>query len=166
LRILESPAGRQYRLESRTPVRVRHPDIDIRGRSALVIVSPRSVRVRVAQRQFLQLRVAGIAVRGMGPFDFVFNDESVRGRCDGETRTLVVSKPPSVVRPGYRMDGLRWMPGFPDETSDWEGAPEVQFSVAFGVTAGPHTVEVAEWSFPRVPGKPVRRALRATPSGD
>jgi hypothetical protein len=64
------------------------------------------------------------------------------------------------VRAGYRMDGVRWMPGIPDESSSYEDADKAQFAVAIGVTEGRHEVLVSEWEYPPVPQPPPRRELR------
>jgi hypothetical protein len=57
------------------------------------------------------------------------------------------------------MDGERWCAGFADEHSLYKGTTTPQFAVAFGVSAGPHEVKIAEWEWPAMPPVPRRAEL-------
>ena len=59
----------------------------------------------------------------------------------------------------YHMDGVRWYAGFPDAATPYRGRPDAQFSLAFGVTDGPHTINVREWQWPGLPPLPPRTTI-------
>jgi hypothetical protein len=98
-------------------------------------------------------------VRGMGPFDLTFTPDGITGTVDGGIRTLAVTWPGKIVRPGYWMDGVRWCAGFADEHSLYKGSATPQFGIAFGVSAGKHAVKIAEWEWPAMPAPPPRASL-------
>jgi hypothetical protein len=95
----------------------------------------------------------------MGPFDLAFTPETITGKTDGGIRTLVATWPEKITRPGYHMDGVRWYAGFADEHSIVKGTKTPQFGIALGVSAGPHTVKIAEWEWPAMPPAPARAML-------
>jgi hypothetical protein len=98
-------------------------------------------------------------VRGVGPFDLTFTSDKITGTVDGPIRTLVTTWPENIRRPMFHMDGNRWYAGWADDHSIVKGTPAPQFGIAFGVTAGKHTVEVSEWTYPALPPVPTRRNL-------
>jgi hypothetical protein len=108
---------------------------------------------------YVKLNHGNVGMRGVGPFDLTFTPEGITGTVDGDVRTLVVTWPEKIVRPGYWMDGVRWCAGFADEHSLYKGSTTPQFGIAFGVSAGKHTVKVAEWEWPAMPTPPARAAL-------
>jgi hypothetical protein len=57
------------------------------------------------------------------------------------------------------MDGQRWYAGFADDHSFTKGLPTPQLGIAFGVTAGPHAVEISEWTYPALPLAPARAVI-------
>lgn len=149
----------EYLVESDSPVIVADGDVRIEARRAAIAASPAGIRVVAPERTFVQLTVGTQGVRGVGPFDLTFRADRITGTVDGDTRTLVVTRPPDVVKPMSRMDGWRYYAGHADDSSADEGRDTPQFSVAFGVTAGRHEVEVSEWTFPPLPPEVARRRL-------
>jgi hypothetical protein len=109
--------------------------------------------------QYVNLTRGNVGVRGMGPFDLTFTPSGITGTVDGDVRTLVVTWPEKIVRPGYWMDGVRWCAGFADEHSLYKGAATPQFGLAFGVSAGRHAVRIAEWEWPALPTPPAQASL-------
>jgi hypothetical protein len=59
----------------------------------------------------------------------------------------------------FRMDGVRYCAGWADDHSIGKGKDTPQFSVAFGVTDGNHSIEVTEWAYPELPPEPQRREI-------
>ena len=84
----------------------------------------------------------------MGPYDLTFAADKITGTVSGPTRTIVTTWPAQIVRPMLRLDGQRWFAGWADDHAISKGTPTPQFAFAFGVTAGTHTVEVSEWTYP------------------
>ena len=110
-------------------------------------------------KSYASLAGGHFAVRGMGPFDLTLTDDAITGSVDGDERTLVMTKPAHLDRPRYLMDGQVWYAGFPDDTSPYTDQTAPQLSLAMGVTAGPHKVEVGQWQWPELPPIPARQAL-------
>jgi hypothetical protein len=135
-------------------------DAEIRGAGLGILREGDRVRVVATRRRFVQVRVGDHAVRGMGPFDLTLTHDRVTGTVAGAARTLVTSLPKNLRRPMYRLDGRRWMSGFPDEPSAWKAAKKTPFAHAIGVPGGRHEIEVAEWEWPEQAPVPERRRLR------
>jgi len=117
------------------------------------------VRFLAPTREYVCLAKGNIGVRGMGPFDLIFTDTGITGTVDGDTRTLVTTWPAKVVRPMFHMDGTRYYAGWADDHAIVKDTPTPQFALAFGVTAGKHKVEIAEWTYPEPPTPPARASL-------
>jgi hypothetical protein len=117
------------------------------------------VRFSAPNPAYVELARGPYGVKGKGPFDLTFTPSNITGRVDGDLRTLVTTWPETITRPMYRQDGVRWYAGFGDEHSIVKGAAAPQFSLAFGVSAGPHTVAIGEWEWPALPPAPARRGL-------
>jgi len=124
-----------------------------------VIAEGGKIRFIAPAAKYVKLTHGNVGVRGMGPFDLTFTPNGITGTVDGGIHTLVVTWPEKIVRPGYWMDGVRWCAGFADEPSISKGTTTPQFSIAFGVSAGKHTVKIAEWEWPSMPTPPARKAL-------
>lgn len=124
-----------------------------------VTVEPDRIRFVVAERKYVELQHGAVGVRGVGPFDLTFTSHAITGKIDGDVRTLVTTWPEKITRPMYTQDGVRWYAGFGDEHSIVKGTTTPQFSVAFGVSAGPHEVKISEWEWPVMPLVPARAAL-------
>ncbi len=125
-----------------------------------VTVESNGVRFVAGERKYVELTRGNVGVRGVGPFDLTFTPDGIVGKVDGDIRTLVTTWPENVTRPGYTMDGVRWCAGFADEPSISKGMATPQFSVAFGVSAGPHEVKIDEWEWPALPPALPRAALQ------
>jgi hypothetical protein len=121
-----------------------------------VVADGDKVRFIVTEPVYVNLSHGNVGVRGVGPFDLTFTPEGITGNVDGGTRTIVCTWPEKIVRPGYWMDGVRWCAGFADEHSIYKGTATPQFGLAFGVSAGKHTVKIAEWEWPALPPAPAR----------
>ncbi len=156
---MRTEGGAFYFVNTPAPTMFEENDVSIQARKAAIIVSPKGVRFIASKREYVRLSSGSLGVRGMGPFDLTFTDTAISGQVDGDTRTLVVTYPPKLVRPMYRMDGVRWYAGFADDHSFRHGLPVPQFALAFGVTDGPHQVEISEWTYPALPPVPARAAL-------
>ena len=122
----------------------------------VVLKTTNGLRFVQPDHHYVQMTVGTVGVRGVGPFDLTFTDDRVTGKVDGDTRTLVITRPPRISRPMYHMDGRRYYAGFADDSSPDDFGVAPQFNLAFGVLAGPHTVAVAEWEFPSLPPVPER----------
>jgi hypothetical protein len=149
----------EYLVESAAPAMVAHGNVRIEARRAAIHVSPAGIRFVAPERTFVQLTVGAQGLRGVGPFDLTFTADTITGTVDGDTRTLVTTRPLNVVKPMYHMDGWRYYAGHADDSSADDGRATPQFNVAFGVTAGQHQVEVGEWSFPSLPPVVARKAI-------
>jgi len=121
-----------------------------------VTVASNSVRFVEAGHKYVELKQGAIGVRGIGPFDLTFTPDGITGKVDGDIRTLVTTWPEKITRPMYRMDGVRWYAGFADEHSVAKGTTTPQFSIAMGVSAGPHEIKISEWEWPAMPPAPPR----------
>jgi hypothetical protein len=150
----------EYLVSAAAPISFREGDVKLEARQALVCRGPASVRFAVPEEVYAELTVGKLAVRGVGPFDLTLSATTVTGTVAGRMRTLVLSKPDGLVRPMYLMDGVRWYAGYPDDPAPYRGRSEAQFSLAFGVTEGKHTIEVREWASPEMPPVPGQRQMR------
>ena len=131
----------------------------IEAAHALVSIASNAVHIVVPTREYAQITAGTLGVRGVGPFDLVLTPDAIRGVVDGDTRTLVVTRPSGILRPMYQMDGLRYYAGFADDSTPDKSQPTPQFNLAFGVTDGPHQIEVAEWIYPPLPHAVARTAV-------
>ena len=127
--------------------------------NAAIVVDGKTARFIVPEASYAKLSAGNVGVRGVGPFDLTLSADRIAGTVDGATRTIVTTWPAEIVRPMYRMDGARWFAGWADDHSIVKGTATPQFGFAFGVTAGKHTVEATEWTYPELPPAPPRRRL-------
>jgi hypothetical protein len=148
-----------FTVNSPTPTVQTKGNQRIEGRSATIYTGNGVTRFLVTERGYVNLSAGSLGIRGMGPFDLTFTDTAISGRVDGDLRTLVVTYPPKMTRPMYHMDGQRWYAGFADDHSFTKGLPTPQLGIAFGVTAGPHAVEISEWTYPALPLAPARAVI-------
>ncbi|OPZ28203.1 MAG: hypothetical protein BWZ02_01371 [Lentisphaerae bacterium ADurb.BinA184] len=149
----------EYVITGASPVRFAGDGVEVEAAGGALVVSPAGVRFVAPDRGYVRLSAGAVGVRGTGPFDLVFTDTGIEGTVDGDTRTLVCTWPAGIVRPMYRMDGVRWYAGFADNACISKGAAAPQFSLALGVTAGRHRVEVSEWGYPVPPPVPAVHTL-------
>jgi len=150
-----------YTIDSPTPVLFRDARISVEARKARIQIVPRGgIRFIVPEASYAKLTVGNIGVRGVGPFDLRFRHDRVTGKVDGRMRAIVTTWPESIVRPMYHMDGVRYCAGWADDHSISKGTKTPQFAVAFGVSDGPHEVEIAEWEYPELPPVPERKQVR------
>ena len=127
---------------------------------AAVLKAPNGLRFVQPDRHYVQMTVGTVGVRGVGPFDLTFSDDKVTGTVDGDVRTIAITRPARIDRPMYQMDGMRYYAGYADDSAPDDGQPTPQFNMAFGVTDGKHTVEIAEWGYPQLPPEPPRAVIR------
>jgi hypothetical protein len=149
----------EYVLASPTLVTAADGAVRLEGRLGAIRCTPQGIRFVVTTRDYAQLSVGNVGVRGVGPFDLTFTATGITGRVDGDIRTLVVTWPDQIVRPMFHLDGMRYFAGWADDHCIAKGTPTPQFAIGFGVTAGPHTVAIAEWSYPALPPVPTRAAV-------
>ena len=149
----------QYAVNTPTAVSVIDGNVCLYVRNATIQISNARIRFVVPERAYAQLSVGAVGVRGVGPFDLTFTTNGITGKVDGDIRTLVTTWPEKIIRPMYHLDHVRWYAGFADEHSISKGTATPQFSVAFGVSAGPHDVQITEWEWPAMPPAPVRAIL-------
>jgi hypothetical protein len=124
-----------------------------------VTVDGDKIRFVMTECKYVELTHGNVGVRGSGPFDLTFTPTEINGTVDGSIRTIVCTWPEKIVRPGYRMDGVRWYAGFADESSINKKQQTPQFSLAFGVSSGPHTIKISEWEWPMLSPIPARTVL-------
>ncbi len=148
----------EYLFDATEPGIVADGNLRIEGETAAVHASPAGVRIVVTRRAYARVTLGKVGVRGMGPFDLTFTPDAIRGTVEGHTRTLVVTRPRNIVKPMFHQDGLRYFAGYADDSARFDGRPEPQFGVAFGVTDGKHQVAVDEWTYPSLPPVPARLA--------
>jgi hypothetical protein len=144
----------RYRVEAERPVLARTDNVQVEACHAAIEVNADSVRFIVPDGQYARLSVAGVGVRGLGPFDLTFTSNQIKGTVDGRLRSLVTTWPEKIVRPMYRMDDRLWYAGWADDPCIGKTPDRPQFSIAFGVQDGTHTVEIGEWQFPAMPPAP------------
>lgn len=150
----------RYRLASGAEtVRFAADDVRLEGSAAVVEITDKRVRFIAGAGQYVKLSVGARGVRGVGPFDLTLTDTGITGTVAGDTRSLVVTWPAAIVRPMFRMDGVRYYAGWADDQSIGKGTTTPQFSLAFGVTPGRHTIDIAEWTYPRLPPEPAKREV-------
>lgn len=135
------------------------PGVRMIARRAWVDARPGRVRFVVPTSDYAMLSVGNVGVRGVGPFDLTLSEGGITGAVDGDTRSIVTTWPDRLARPGFWMDGIRYFAAMADEHSFSKGTPGPQFALAFGVTGGPHTVEVRPWTYPVLPPAPPRRTV-------
>lgn len=128
-----------------------------------VTVEDGKVRFVAPAAEYVKLTHGNVGVRGLGPFDLTFTPAGITGTVEGDVRTLVTTWPEKIARPGYWMDGVRWCAGFADEHSIYKNTASPQFGLAFGVSAGKHTIKIAEWEWPAMPPVPPRSRLSLVP---
>ncbi|MCX5658523.1 MAG: hypothetical protein NTW19_02225 [Planctomycetota bacterium] len=150
----------EYLVAADRPTVFAEGDVQIEARRASVLVSKGSVRFVAPEATYVKLVVGTRAVRGVGPFDLTFTDETVTGTIAGKTRSLAFTRPAKIVRPMFHLDGVRWFAGYSDETAPFRGREDAQFSMALGTTEGKHKIEVREWTSPILPPTPPRREAK------
>ena len=92
---------------------------------------------------------SGITVRGEAPFTATLAEEVIRIRTSGRARTLIVTRPPFILRPDLRVDGQRWMAGWTDyASSDW-GRMKNTNLMAVSTPAGKHELIIRNLTFPK-----------------
>jgi hypothetical protein len=124
-----------------------------------VTVNGDKIRFAEPGKKYVELTHGNVGVRGVGPFDLTFTPDGITGEVDGDIRTIVTTWPEKIIRPGFRMDGVRWYAGFSDEHSFVKGTSSPQFAIAMGLSAGHHTVKISEWEWPALPEAPARTEL-------
>ena len=149
-----------YVFEHSEPVAVEDGPVRIEGRNGLIAVAPDAVRFMARESTYVKLSVGNVGVRGVGPFDLTFTQTGISGKVTGRMRSLVTTWPEGIVRPMYRMDGVRWCMGWADDHSIAKGTPAPQLGLAFAVTDGPHDIEVIETTYIDLPPVPQRRETR------
>ena len=154
----QTDAGTQYEVVSVQPKQINVDGVNIFASSAKVIVGKDSVRFVAGNDGYVKLTAGEHGVRGLGPFDLTINGSTVSGTVEGKQRSLVHTLPRKIIKAMYHMDGVRYLSGIADEPSweAWRQQNTPQFSHSFGVTAGKHRIEVAEWTNPGVPPAPPR----------
>ncbi len=123
------------------------------GKKASAEAVPGGVRFIAPDDDCVQLESGTNCIRGFGPFDITISDKEIKGTVDGRMRTLVASLPPGITKPMYLQDGTRWGGGYADTPAPYRGRSDPQYSMAFGVLDGKHTVEIREWESPPLPPK-------------
>ena len=129
------------------------------ARKAHVVVTPKSIRFVVPEPTYAKLTIGNVGVRGVGPFDLTFSNDTITGVVEGRIRSLVTTWPEGITKPMYHMDGVRYYAGWADDPSIGKGLATPQFAFAFGVTDGAHEVRVEEWQYPELPPAPARRTV-------
>jgi hypothetical protein len=102
------------------------------------------------EKQIAQVDLgAGIQVRGEMPFTATLEDRAIRIRTSGRARTLVVTRPPFILRPDLTVDGLRWMAGWTDYAgSDWGRMKDTNL-MAVSTPEGEHELVIRDMTFPQ-----------------
>jgi len=155
------PSGVEYVIDSPTPVTFKYERITAEARKAsILILTHAGIRFIAPEATYVKLTVGNVGVRGVGPFDLLFSSGRTTGKVDGRTRSIVTTWPEGIIRPMYHMDGVRYYAGWADDHSISKGTKTPQFAIAFGVTDGPHAIEIAEWAYPPLPPVPQRKSLR------
>ena len=151
-----------YRIVAATPAaRVLAADGNVRieASNAAIVIDGHTVRFIVPDASYAKMSVGNVGVRGMGPFDLTFTADHITGSVDGPERTIATTWPDKIVRPMFHLDGNRWYAGWADDHSISKGTTTPQYAFAFGVTAGKHTVDVSEWTYPALPPAVERKGL-------
>ena len=157
-----APADTEYLIaaDAATPVITTDGNVFIDASHAAIHITPQAIRLVALERGYCRLAVGNVAVRGVGPFDLTFTKDRITGSVAGATRSLVCTWPEAITRPMYHMDGVRWYAGFADDYQISKGTAAPQLALAFGVTDGPHQVEISEWKFPNPPPAPAQAFIR------
>ena len=151
----------EYAIDSPTPVTFRNERVTVEARKASIVLQQRAgIRFIAPEATYVKLTVGNVGVRGAGPFDLLFSGSRITGKVEGRMRSIVTTWPEGIVRPMYHMDGVRYYAGWADDHSISKGTRTPQFAIGFGVTDGPHTIEIAEWTYPPLPPVPERKSLR------
>ena len=159
--VIESPIPFERIVSGDTQVeRIPAPTWTIDTQLPPVTVESNGVRFVVAEHKYVELTHGNVGVRGVGPFDLTLTPEGITGKVDGDIRTIVTTWPAKITRPMYWMDGVLWYAGFADEHSIIKGTASPQFSIAIGVSGGPHSIKIGEWVWPEMPPAPVRAKLQ------
>jgi hypothetical protein len=154
-----APGTTLFSVDSNTPMTETKDAMRIEARKATIVSDGKTIRFIAPERSFAELSAGNVGVRGMGPFDLTFTADGITGRVDGDTRTLVVTWPEKILRPMFHLDGVRWYAGWADDSCIAKGRPTPQYAIAFGVTQGPHTVAIGEWTYPALPPTPAPLAI-------
>ncbi len=149
----------RYRLTGSGTASFSNDEVRVEGGPAALEIAGDSVRFVADAGSYVKLSAGNRGVRGVGPFDLTFTDAGITGAVDGKTRSLVVTWPEDIVRPMFRMNGTRYFAGWSDDHSIGKGAETPQFAIGFGVTDGPHHIEILEWTYPDLPPEPARRRI-------
>ena len=144
----------RYLVQSEHPVLAEADAVQVEACNAAIEVATNRVRFVVPDRQYVRLSVAGVGVRGLGPFDLTFTPTNITGTVDGTLRTLVSTWPEKIVRPMFHLDGRLWYAGWADDPCIGKTPDRPQFAIAFGVFEGSHKVDIGEWQFPAMPPVP------------
>jgi len=148
-----------YEVESDHPVSATLDNVHIEGRRAQVTITPTGIRFLAPEATYVKLTVGVVGIRGFGPFDLTFTPAGITGTVNGDMRTLVITRPEKIIRPMFHLDGVRWYASYADDTASYRGRTDPQFSMAFAVTEGRHTIAIAEWESPILPPPPALTAL-------
>jgi len=149
----------RYSVQAERLVQAKAETVQVEAGHAVIEVTAKSVRFIVPDRQYTRLSVAGVGIRGCGPFDLTFTPTSITGTVDGALRTLVSTWPEKITRPMFHMDGRLWCVGWADDPCISKTPDRPQFAIAFGVFAGSHIVEISEWQFPAMPPAPLTKII-------
>ncbi len=144
----------RYRVQSALPVLAQAGAVQVEACNAAIEVATNRVRFVVPDRSYVRLSVAGVGVRGLGPFDLTFTPTNITGTVDGTLRTLVSTWPEKIVRPMFHLDDRLWYAGWADDPCISKTPDRPQFAIAFAVFEGSHKVEVGDWKFPAQPPVP------------
>ena len=144
----------RYRVQAENLVQAKAGEVQVEAYNAVIEVTTNHIRFIVPDRQYARLRVAGVGLRGCGPFDLTFTPTHITGTVDGALRTLVSTWPEKITRPMFHMDGRLWCAGWADDPCISKTPDRPQFALAFGVFEGFHAVEIGEWQFPSMPSIP------------
>jgi hypothetical protein len=148
------PGLTDYTVDSPTPVVFRDAKVSVEARKARILVEAPGIRFVVAEPLYAKLTVGNVGVRGVGPFSLLFSHRLIEGHVDGRMRSIVTTWPEGIVRPMYKMDGVRYCAGWADDHSIAKGTQTPQFAIGFGVSDGPHRVQISEWTYPPLPPSP------------
>ncbi len=148
-----------FEVNSKTPLIFANDTLSVEACSAVITVQDDKIRFTTTDTTYVKLIYGITGIRGTGPFDLTFTPDGMDGKVDGITRTLVSTWPEKIKRPMFHLDDLRYFAGWGDDhciNKDWETP---QFSIAFGVLEGPHSVAIDEWTYPALPTPPKRKVL-------
>ena len=144
----------RYTVQAERLVQAKTDAVQVEACNAVIEVTAQSIRFIVPDRQYARLSVAGVGIRGCGPFDLTFTPTNITGTVEGSLRTLVSTWPEKITRPMFHLDGRLWCAGWADDPCISKTPDRPQFAIAFGVFAGSHKVEIGEWQFQALPPVP------------